>query len=297
MAMFSDILLTADFDGTLTAKNGTIPQRNLEAIAYFMENGGTFTVNTGRNLPMAVNNILNHIPMNAPFLFAEGCGVYDVKEGRLLECTPLPVDIGEIVAEIAEKYPYITPEIHCADKHYRYAYDKGWDCFNKDNRCSAWGYCHTSDIQQPILRLVLRARISFADTALGYEAKTLYTSTPEEDTVFQQIADTIEAQYGDQIHVFRANKWITTILPKNCSKLAIARKLQQQLGKKILICIGDAKNDLSMLNGADYAFCPADGAVAAGFPKVCPCAEGSVADLIYNKLPKILKENENGNLL
>ena len=30
--MFSDVLLTVDFDRTLTAPDSTIPQRNLEAI-------------------------------------------------------------------------------------------------------------------------------------------------------------------------------------------------------------------------------------------------------------------------
>ena len=56
--MFSDILLTVDFDRTLTGPDSTIPARNLEAIRYFTENGGTFTVNTGRSIPMSMRNIL-----------------------------------------------------------------------------------------------------------------------------------------------------------------------------------------------------------------------------------------------
>ena len=66
--MFSDVLLTVDFDRTLTALDSTIPKRNLEAIEYFMENGGTFTMNTGRSIPMAVENIFGVIPTNAPLL-------------------------------------------------------------------------------------------------------------------------------------------------------------------------------------------------------------------------------------
>ena len=41
--MFSDVLLTVDYDRTLTDPDARIPQRNLEAIRYFMENGGAFT--------------------------------------------------------------------------------------------------------------------------------------------------------------------------------------------------------------------------------------------------------------
>ena len=50
MAKFTDVLLTTDYDRTLTAPDATIPENNLEAICYFMENGGAFTVNTGRTV-------------------------------------------------------------------------------------------------------------------------------------------------------------------------------------------------------------------------------------------------------
>ena len=54
--MYSDILMTVDFDRTLTAPDSTIPERNIEAIRHFIDNGGTFTVNTGRSIPMSVHN-------------------------------------------------------------------------------------------------------------------------------------------------------------------------------------------------------------------------------------------------
>ena len=60
------------------------------------------------------------------------------------------------------------------------------------------------------------------------------------------------------------------------------------MGKKILVCVGDAENDISMLDGADYAYCPADGVVADRYETVCNCADGAVADVIYKKIPEIL---------
>ena len=50
MALFSDILLAVDFDRTLTATDSSIPQRNIEAIEYFMAEGGKFASATGRAL-------------------------------------------------------------------------------------------------------------------------------------------------------------------------------------------------------------------------------------------------------
>ena len=44
-----------------------------------------------------------------------------------------------------------------------------------------------------------------------------------------------------------------------------------------------------MLDGADYAYCPADGIVAGRYENVCKCDDGAIADVIYNKIPEILK--------
>ena len=73
------------------------------------------------------------------------------------------------------------------------------------------------------------------------------------------------------------------------SKIKAARKLQHRLGKKLLVCVGDAENDISMLDGADYAYVPADALLKDRYETVCPCAEGAVADVIYKKIPEILK--------
>ena len=80
--MFSDILLTVDYDRTLTAPDSTIPERNIEAIRYFIENGGAFTVNTGRSLPMAMA-FLDKVPVNAPLRLYNGSAAYDTEKKEL----------------------------------------------------------------------------------------------------------------------------------------------------------------------------------------------------------------------
>ena len=87
---------------------------------------------------------------------------------------------------------------------------------------------------------------------------------------------------------FRACARILDLHAKGCSKLNSARALQARLGRKILVCVGDAENDATMLDGADYAYCPSDGVVADRYENVCPCGEGAVADVIYYKIPGIL---------
>ena len=73
---FSDVLLTVDYDRTLTAPDSTIPARNLEAIRFFMERGGAFTVNTGRSVPMA-KPFMDVVSVNAPLLLYNGSAAYN----------------------------------------------------------------------------------------------------------------------------------------------------------------------------------------------------------------------------
>ena len=100
----------------------------------------------------------------------------------------------------------------------------------------------------------------------------------------------LKEHFGDACEVFRAATRIIDVHAKGVSKNRSARELQQRLGRKILVCVGDAHNDISMLDGADYAFAPSDGIIADRYETVCPCGEGAVADVIYKKIPEILKK-------
>lgn len=279
MGLYDDVLLTVDFDRTMSAPDSSIPQRNLDAVRYFMENGGTFTMNTGRTTTnfraqMAV------IPVNAPFLLYNGSAAYD--NGRLVNCVPIDLPMWETLAQIRAAFPDMNLEIHGAQKHYlmdptpeyiRFYEEMGWDY-----TMAVPG----SDVG-PFLKFAVFGKPGnngFAD---------MYTATEEELARFAQMESYLREHYGDKLEIFRPAPRILNIHAKGVSKIKAARRLQAQLGKKILVCVGDAENDIPMLDGADYAFSPCDGVVADRYPNVCCCAEGAVADVIYNKIPEILK--------
>ena len=88
--MFSDILLAVDFDRTLTGPDSKIPERNLEAIRYFMENGGAFTVNTGRT-PATLHHHMDKLAYNAPLLMYNGSASY--WDGKLQDCQLIDLPI------------------------------------------------------------------------------------------------------------------------------------------------------------------------------------------------------------
>ena len=181
-----------------------------------------------------------------------------------------------------ELFPDMTVEIQGLDAHYIFEENPAWDAFSEGNHC-AWAHAEPGDDLGPFLKFALYGSIRSASVS------ALYDYTPEELHRFDEVEAALREDFGESCEVFRAAPKIIDVHAKGVSKANAARALQKKLGRSILICIGDGENDLSMLMDADYAFSPADAIVAARFPNVCPCGEGAVADVIYEKIPEILK--------
>ena len=283
MGIFSDVLLTVDYDRTLTAPDSTIPERNLEAIRYFIDNGGAFTINTGRSVPMT-KVFRDRVPVNAPLLLYNGSAAYDLQEKKLTFCHEIHMDLWETVRRCEELFPDLTVEVQGIDAHYRFSENPMWDAFSVHQDC-AHAFAQPGDDLGAFLKFTLYGQ--FRDVTVA----DLFNGTPEEKLRIDEAERILREEFGDYCEVFRAATRIIDVHAKGVSKAKSARELQQQLGRKILVCAGDAENDLTMMHDADYAFAPADGIIAKQFPNVCKCADGAVADVIYKKIPEILGLN------
>lgn len=282
MGRFVDVLLTVDFDRTLTAPDSTIPERNLQAIREFMAQGGVFTMNTGRSVPM-FRRFLEVVPTNAPLLLYNGSGDYDAGTRSFASATPIPLDPKAFLTDLIERFPQLHVELQGEDAHYLFRKDAGWEAYCIHNHCD-WAYASLDAIPMPFLKVALYGQFREPTVA------SMYQGTEQELALFAQATEYIQRTYGAQTECFRACARILDIHAKGVSKHQAAKNLKQRLGRKILVCVGDADNDIPMLDGADYAFCPADGVVAHRYPNVCPCAEGAVADVIYKKIPEIVEK-------
>ena len=276
--MFSDVLLTVDFDRTMTGPDSKIPQRNLDAVACFMENGGTFTINTGRSVA-SFKKHLGKVPVNAPILMYNGSARWE--NGKLTKLKLLDMELWETVRTIRKEFPHMNLEIQGADLHYLIDPEPAYVAFYDALK---WGYRIAKEGEDlgPFLKFAL------AGTPRSKSVATLFDISETEDTAFDAAQERILELWDGKVEVYRAAPRIIDVHAMGVSKIAAARQLQQELGKKILVCAGDAENDIPMLEGADFAFCPADGMVAKRFPNVCNCTEGAIADIIYKKIPEIL---------
>ena len=276
--MFSDILLCVDFDRTLTAPDSSIPARNVEAIEYFIANGGAFTVNTGRSIPMA-RAFRGKFPVSAPLILYNGSCAYDPETKAVTQVCPIDLDPDRFVRRLEEKFPELLVEVQAVDAHYLTKPDRDWEIFSDHNNCS-WGYSVPGQIPGPFIKLALYCDCS------GHSVSSMYHITPAQKEYMSRAAAFLEEKYGQFVDICVPCAGIIDIQAKGVSKGNAARRLLTDLGRKTLVCVGDGENDISMLEAADLAFCPADGVVAGRYENVCPCGEGAVADVIFNKLRK-----------
>lgn len=282
MGKFSDILITADYDRTLTAPDSTIPARNIEAIRYFIENGGAFTVNTGRSLAMS-QTFLKQVPVNAPLLLFNGSAAYDLEAGEFSFCHLIGLDMAETIRFALDRFPDMIVEIQGAQAHYTFSDNPVWHYFNEKNGCRGQVVSPDDDMG-PFIKMCIYGPLQDGTV------NSLFNGTAEEVRRCDAVEATLREHFGDKMTIFRVAPRIIDLHAPGVSKGKSARQLQQQLGRKILICIGDEQNDLAMMEEGDYSYCPADAAIADRYETVCPCAEGAVADVIYRKIPEILEK-------
>ena len=278
--MFSDVLLAVDFDRTLTAPDSTIPARNLDAIRYFMENGGAFTVNTGRSAAM-FKRIMPEVGANVPYLLWGGSAAYDHRTGQVSDVTVIDLDLDATMEQVRKAFPTLNVELQGIDAHYCFNAAGDWHQFYERQQFIHRDAAPGTDYG-PFIKFSVYGELHAPKVA------DLYAGTEEEIQIITDARQKLEEMFGDKVDIFRPAPRILDIHARGVSKIKAARNLQHRLGKKILVCVGDAENDIPMLDGADYAFVPRDALLKDRYETVCDCAEGAVADVIYKKIPEIL---------
>lgn len=278
MGIFDDVLLTVDYDRTMTDYHSKVPARNLEAIEYFKAEGGRFTLNTGRSTT-TMRNLFDIVPANAPFLLYNGSAIYE--NGKLTPLNIIDLPMWEVLGEIMERFPEMNWEIQGLQHHYLLNPNPDFVAmYAKMNW--AWEPVQWGQDCGPFIKFAAYGplrRVALAD---------VHEATDEDVQRFAEMVQFVHDRWGDKADTFLAAPRIMDVQAKGVSKGNAAVRLKEMLGRKILVCVGDAENDLSMLDAADYAYCPADGVVADRYENVCNCTDGAIADVIYKKIPEIL---------
>lgn len=272
MGKFTGVLLASDYDHTISAMDGSIPARNVEALRYFIREGGTFSVVSGRSVPLFRSRV-PLLPINAPCLLYNGAVCYDYRTEKLLFSYQLPADAQEILDALLCDFPDVRIEAQTLDACYAYTDDPLRDEYLR--RCGA--PCIHGAAPQPWVKLVVYGKFRRA------EYDTADSITAEDLAQFDRIERQMRRLCEGRANVARSMGRIVECWPLECDKGTSARRLAQQFGCKTLVGIGDAPNDLPLLNEADIAFCPSDCAPALRslpYRFAAPCGEGAVASAL-----------------
>lgn len=103
---FEGKLLVCDLDGTLLDSKQQISDINLDAINRFVDNGGLFTLATGRD-EKSISGFMKVLPVNTPVIIYNGAAVYDTKTERILWNSWLPDSAKEILKEVMVDFPEV----------------------------------------------------------------------------------------------------------------------------------------------------------------------------------------------
>ena len=261
MDKFAGVLLASDFDDTLYCDEGGVPSANLEALGYFLREGGRFTVATGR----AKRTFAPHfhdVPINAPVILSNGALLYDFAAGRTVVDLPLPPQAAEDLTALADAFPSLGVEVYHGSDVYIH-HPNAYTHRHVLRVNTTWTPMDLADMPQPWSKAVIQA-----DHAVLLEAQAW-----------------MKTRWPERYEVIFSNAVLLECTARHATKGGMVLRLAEMLGvrRENLYCVGDNQNDLSMLAVSAVPFAPANCARELkdwGATLLRPCQENAVAQLV-----------------
>ena len=263
---FDGIMFCTDIDSTLTECENKISKDNLDAIEYFIKNGGTFTVATGR-IPHTIPGVLKQY-IKIPVVCQNGA-VYDIHKNEYLYYKALEDRAMEIAKEIADSFP--QSGIECC-RLFDLAFVRNNKVTqrhieNESISCATHLNCDLTEVEGPILKIL------FAQ---------------EEDETNEIYEHYKNSEYQKEYQLVKSHAWYYEILRRDTNKGVALKKLCELIGveSKNVIAVGDNDNDIEMIEyaGLGYAVKNATDNLKKAADKVTKRSNenSAVAEIIYN---------------
>lgn len=274
MSKFNGLLLVSDFDNTLVYTEEAlqkcvdmppVSEENRAAIEYFMANGGTFSVATGRAKP-AFETVVDGIPMNGPTVLFNGAAIYDFSRREYLVTAFLPDDVRPRIEEVVTDLPQVAVEL-----------------YHDDNTIHA---LNANDVTRRHMHITHAPTIEVGsmDQVPAPISKALFST---EEAHLPELLAYLKAQpwYNDYELVPSAVT-LVELTAKGANKGGMVSRLAQLLGvrRENVLCVGDHANDVSMLTWAGEGYAPANAIPLVldtpGVHRLPDCRENAIAALI-----------------
>jgi Cof subfamily protein (haloacid dehalogenase superfamily) len=268
VGIFDNCILACDIDGTLM-ENEYLNPKNIEKIDFFMNEGGKFSLSTGRAL-IAASEVAKLLKNVSPSVVTNGAVVFDFKEEKTILEKAVPKEDYRIVELVYNNFEKIGIEIHCRDKAFTLRRTSETDIHQLCEHFEA------PDITFEEVSKYKWNKVNFFLNTL--QEREELKSYLKDEKVSSKFVDTCAMLEGRMRYYYE-------ILPFGVSKASALEELcgLMDIKKGGLFAIGDYYNDLEMLKMADIAAVPNTSPEeikeTAEYITVS-CDEGAVADFI-----------------
>lgn len=261
MKKFRDIMLISDGDGTLLNQSNQIPQKNIEALRYFMKQGGSFVLATGRPKNGA-RHIWEILPDHSmPTIYFNGALIYDPTQQAALHADVLPAGMHRVLQFLLDDFSEIGIECYTIDQAF---------------------VLQDSEITQMHIKMLHETPqyVSVKDIPETGILKMFVTGSHQETRAVQH---SLLETFPNMFQAVPSGDVFLEIFSLQSDKGAAVRFLKQYYPqKKRFYAVGDNYNDFSMFREVEQAFVPEN-----GVPKakeigrvVSSCDTGALFDVI-----------------
>ena len=261
---YSNWLLVSDIDGTLNDKFMNLPENNRKAIGRYTDNGGIFTLCSGRNLESLTIHY-KKLGIKTPAIFLNGAGIYDFSTERVLDFKPITSEGEKVILDIFSRYKTAQLTVFGAETIYL------------ATKTCLYGYI-ISKLDK--LNYVMCKKVS--DLPRGIWGKVSFFGTK---SLVKKIQTLIHNDYNDLFDCFLTSPFTLEVVNKGVNKGSAVLNLAQIIGvdAEKTAAIGDYYNDVDMLKAVSHPACcgqaPDDIKALAEYV-ACHCNDGAVADFI-----------------
>ncbi len=261
MGKFSCVLLASDLDGTLYNRQKQVSAESRAAIEYFMAEGGTFTVCTGRAL-QAFASPRREIPLNAPVILANGALIFDYETETVLHDAPLSGDYRAVCRAALSAFPEAAIEAHLLEG----IFVMGSNLYSEYH-----------------LRTV-KATGTLVEDLDAVPTPWLKALFVADAPVLRTISEWFLPRFGGQYDLFFSHPSLLEMQSPLANKGEGVRVLAERLGiaPQHVYCAGDQENDRPMLR-AFYAFAPQNAE-----PEILSLADEVVADCDHHTIAEVI---------
>ena len=236
---FDGITIVTDMDGTLLREDKTISEKTLKKIEYFKENGGNFTIATGR-LYTKIEEYFKMLSLNAPVISSNGAVIYDFLKNKVLYLKTMDPKCLKVAKNIMERFPKTGVEVSSVDRtHFIRESETVWKHIKDEN--------YESDFKD---RKIIWEDIMSITSPI---TKIMFCANFDETKELEAILPHTYSQY----HFYRSDVCYYEMAEFGISKGIALLKLAEILGNKNkkIYAVGDNMNDIEMIKAADVGVC------------------------------------------